>query len=235
MTFKRLAIFAACQFLFGKTWAQGTSTDTISNLSHTAVAKFYSSIVNEDQQLYNGPEYIWSYPKSTGHPFYIEDGFQEGTIQYDGVRYYGVPVQYELVKEVVVVKGANDARIELASEKVTEFSVGKGFFKRIAHPDLTSSFYQQLYDSKGIEILAQRKKVFKRSGKAEDLDVFREEDSYYVGKENRYYKIDDAADLYKLFGDKEKSLKNFAKSRKLAFRKDPQTFILEIVGYYNSI
>ena len=234
MTLKRLVTCAACIFIFSKTWAQSIA-DSASNSPYISAAKFYSAITDRNQQLYNGPEYIWSYTKSTGHPFYITDAFQLGSIRYDDVSYFDIPIQYELVKNVVIIKGANDERIELASDRISAFSVGNSVFKKVNSNNLPGLFYQSLYNSKGIEVLAARKKSFIRGGKAEDLDVFQEADSYYIGKGEQYYLITEAADLYKSFVDKEKLLKSFAREKKLSFRKDPQTYILEIVAYYNSI
>src|SRR3981081_2387657 len=64
----------------------------------------YHAYVSPDVTLYRGPLYVdYAYTIKTGYP-YFEDSIVEGAIVYNGVLYTHIPLQYDVVLDVVAIK-----------------------------------------------------------------------------------------------------------------------------------
>src|SRR5688500_17317528 len=74
-------------------------TKTINNLKAT-----YFTTIKENAHLYNGIQYEYYGPKTIGSPFFMIDSMHNGSVFYDGFLYEDVPLRYDLVNDVLLIK-----------------------------------------------------------------------------------------------------------------------------------
>ena len=148
--------FILVLFVFYTITAFGQNADTadISANQQLAAISTYQSFVKPSTNLYSGPQYIeYAYSIPEGTPM-LNDDFVEGTIFYNGILYSNLPMQYDLMKELVIVKDPMKVyKFTLFSQNVKWFTLANHKFERIENNDsgnaiIATGFYDVLYDGK---------------------------------------------------------------------------------------
>lgn len=126
--------------------AQSNITNTANNalIIHNAV-NAYHRFLSPQTNLYNGSEYInYAYPIKDGHPFFETAQFNNGTIEYNGVRYEAVPLLYdEIIDEVIIKHVDGVSKIKLNKERVTSFYLLDHQFVHLIPDSFTHSSIRQ--------------------------------------------------------------------------------------------
>lgn len=231
MTLRSMLAFFIFSFLLLLKKTNGQAFD-LETASIKNTIKHYQQALGYNMLLYNGPNYIWTYPKSVGHPFFISDSLQKGSVIYDGVTYVDIPMLYEQVQQELIIEGAEKSRIIVDKEKVEGFMLKGHQFKWVAATtSAPAGFYECLYN-KGLEVFAKHQKEPTRQFNPEDPYIFKESSFYYVRKDSVYHSITDQNDLLNLLADKKKNIKEYWKENKYSFKKNPEAFIINTVAFY---
>ncbi|MBD0333010.1 MAG: hypothetical protein ICV66_10165 [Chitinophagaceae bacterium] len=222
-------------------------TDTSNASIYTAALEntiqFYIDKLNGYQGLYNGSEYIGSYPGTTGSPFFEGETLQKGYISFDGVLYQNIGLKYDLVSNQVIIKAKQNLLMALVREKIDYFSLNGHLFIHLI-PDTARNdfpepgFYEVLYEvlyEGPVRVLARRNKNVERGVKPEDPNIFRQYNHYYIEKNSRFYPISSQGELIAVFADRKEEMKNYLRRSKAKFKKDPQKNIVEAAEYYGSL
>lgn len=199
------------------------------------IVLFYQQTLGRNMLLYNGPEYVWTYVKSVGHPFFITDSLQQGTVSYDGIVYYNMPLFYELVQQEVLLEGVEKFKIKLNKEKVQGFSIKGHQFKWIAgNSTINAGFYEHLVIGMMPVFVRYQKKLTQQFNPA-DPYIFQETASFFIEKDGRYYSINDQDDLLQIVSDHKKRVRDYWKENKLSFKKNAKEFIVNTIEFYTRI
>jgi hypothetical protein len=205
-----------------------------------ALRFFYKSI-GENSLLYSGKEYLpYEFP-TEGHAYLDADQMQAGSVAYEGILYSGIPVQYDLQRDLLIIKYYNPVfRISLFTDRVDSFSVANHHFIRLAPDTLTSrqitpGFYEVLYNRKTI-ILAKRKKVIEETVTVDKIRRrFLQKDIYYINLNGNYILVKNKANMLDAFSTKKKEISRYLKRNKLRFRIDRDASLIAAAKHYDEL
>lgn len=227
-------IFNSISFLF----AQFSATDsTFYDLAIQKVISLYNKTLEENTHLYNGMEYIEDHPGVIGSPFWKAIMPQMGSIYYDGVLYSNIPLAYDIVKEEVVIRNKQQLSVKLVPEKIDYFILFNQLFIHIANdsisnPGFQPGLYNVILDNASITVLAKRKKTPLRVLLPTDHYEFREVDTYFIKRNEKYYFVDNKSSLLNALQDKKDEIKKFIQKNKFNFKKDFENSIIKTADYY---
>ena len=69
----------------------------------------YHHLIKDQLALFNGVEYVDYDLGYSGNPFFLDDYYAEGTIEYDHMVYHDIPLKYDVVEDKVLVEYFNHA------------------------------------------------------------------------------------------------------------------------------
>jgi hypothetical protein len=189
--------------------------------------------------IYKGPEYgDYAYTLSSSHPYFDTAVYQNGSVVYEGVLYENVPLLYDIVHDVIVVRHFNMYhKIQLLSDKVSSFNIGEHHFIRLVADSnskvIETGFYETLYEGK-LTVLKKSVKVIQPIPSMSEIKNAAYPKNYFFVEQNgNYYAITNEKSLMKLFGDKKNAVQAYLKSNKIRFKKRKQEAIAKGVAYYD--
>lgn len=220
--------------------AQDTATDSsFYQRSLSSARSLYMKNIGANSYVYNGVAYENYWNKIIGHPFFI-DGFQQGSLYYDGSFYEDVPLLYDISRDELISKDfSKTIDIRLLKEKVRSFTISLYTFVRFdADSSNTSSlpagFYEQLH--KGVfNVLEKHRKEILHSMSIEEPNKFKEYDRFYIEKDDKYYEIVSEGDLLSLFRDQRTQMRKFLNRKEIQFKKNKEKAIVQAVAYYEQL
>lgn len=224
-----LLLFTAC-------FAQYDTVDSLPSFLQPVYHQ-YMTRVGGSANLYNGAEYEGSYRNILGSPFWGEKGFEDGTVVYEGIVYYHVPLAYDLIRNELVTKSFQQASIRLETSKLNAFLLGGHSFIIIrndttASNPLPDDIYELLFNDPAIQVLAKQTKHTRRPLHAEDQDTIVSHTSCYIRYRNTNYPVDATKDLVHIFQEPKNFFAAFWKQNHLNFKKDPETFIIQTTQFW---
>jgi len=229
----------------GKLFGQAAPIDSaaVQNTTQQTIANFYIAI-GQQSRLYSGHEYLPYERTIKGNALYPPDAetWASGEVNYDGLLYKGVPMMYDIYKDVVVVLLYNHfSMYTLLNERVHDFTLLGHHFVRVNADSLindnsgiSTGFYDQLYGGK-IGVLARRIKTIQNSTNvANSLETyFISKTEYYVRKGNTYYKVGSQSSFLNVLKDKKPLLQKYIKDNNIQFRQDPEGAMASLAAWYD--
>lgn len=222
-------------------FAQSSLADSVlyeKTLNNTIA--FFRNTIKEKSAVYTGREYIQYGNGIKGHPYFLQDSLQNGTVFYDGVSYPAIPLKYDIYKDVLLIPDYNKSNfIELLTEKINWFQIASHrfvyLFSKKENNQLNSGFYELLLSNPYASIYAKRSKKIPMASKAEEQQQFVQKNVYYIKENDDYFEVSNQASLLSFFKNKKELLKKYVKENKLNFKKDPESTIINTVEYYNTL
>jgi hypothetical protein len=198
--------------------------------------KQYTSQVGGSLLLYNGAEYAFAYPGMQGFPFFNTAYFEPGTVCFDHIVYYQVPLQLDLVNNILITKSGKGLSMMLDAKMVDSFLISNHRFIYLSADSISglnssSGYYERLYNGK-TKVYIKRRKQPERSFRAEDPYVFKEYDDYFILNGNRYFKIEKKKDINRAFKNHYKETASYLKSLRINFNKNKDMYLTEAATYY---
>jgi hypothetical protein len=202
----------------------------------------YQKAIGIDAPLYNGPEYV-DYRKAIRdwHQYYEKDVATPATVWYDGGVYENVPMLYDAYLDEAIIMREGTLKQKLISEKVKGFSLGGHTFLRIVVPDslsgapLRTGYYDVLLDQ-NVKMLVKRRKTIKMEKEPNlILEKFVLDEQFFLKNKGQYVKVKSRNSVLDVFEDKKKELKQFAREKKLNFRKQREQAILALATHYETL
>ncbi len=207
----------------------------------SAVRSQYMKNIGANSYLYNGVAYDRYWNGIIGHPFFMNEQFQQGSIYYDGSFYEDVPLMYDIAHDQLVSKNfAKEVKISLLSSKIRYFTIGKNNFTRImadstSISSLATGFYEILYKGT-ITVLEKHEKRIEHSFRAEDkITKFTQYNHIYVLKDDKYHLITNESGLQSLFKEQRAGIRMLLNRREVNFKKDPEGAVVKVVAYYEQL
>lgn|GEM_PF-378249 len=202
---------------------------------------FYTRQAGARSAIYNGCEYQFD-RINVGHAFFNTARFTTGEIICEDICYPGIPMLYDIVKDVLVIQGLNQIQITtLASNRVNQFTCfGYTFIRKSADSSNKSvpgtGFYQRLYNGR-MKVWAKNKKLIEE---VTDFGyqlkrVAVEKNRYYIEQKGNYFEVDGKQSVLGILKDKKKEIHHFIAKKKIRFRKDFNSALIQTVAYYCDI
>jgi len=231
--------------LFGQEAAVTDSARLQASLDKAA-SDFYIAI-GQQSRLYSGREYF-NYDRAIkGNALYPLDAqtWATGEVNYDGLKYTGVLMMYDIYKDELIVLLYNHFTMyTLLDERVHDFSFSGHHFVRVKADSLvndksgiSTGFYDQLYGGNKAEVLAKRVKTIQNSTNQTAIleTYFIEKHDYYVRKGNTYYSVGGQGSFLNVFKDKKAELQKYMKDNNIRFRSDPEAAMATLAAYYDRL
>lgn len=216
--------------------AQGSLDSTLYLNSVQKLSKFYYASLKENAPIYNGSAYTGHGQNIEGHPFFLEKAAFIGQVEYDGVWYINIPMQYDLIDDAVVIKDfTGNYPIKLNSQKIRSFKLDSFEFVQAYQISsmIPAGFYQRLYKG-GTQVLAKKKKqVLYRTNEEKTIANYQEFKSYFIVKDGVFTEVSKVKQLFAIYSDKTKEIKNMIGQKKLSFRKNPEQMLTAIASFYD--
>lgn len=211
------------------------SDSTLVATAERSLHQHYTRAIGAESRLYNGPEYVsYLLPHTQGQPFFLSAQAQPATITYAGNVYTSVPLRYDLVRGQLVLSAPSGREMSLLNEQVTQFELGEHTFVRLALDSSLAKpgFYEVLVGGPVQLLAAHHKMLEKRSTSDRVESEITAKDEFFVRKDRRYYPVDNAAALQRLFPARKAGLRQYVKEHKLVFRAEERANTLsELVRY----
>ena len=206
-------------------------------LSNTILS--YTYIMGAESLRFNGTTYTNYWHGVNGHPFFESENFKLGNIQFLAVQYQGIPLMYDIEKDLLVsTKYASPEPMALPGDKTRSFSIGQHQFERLDadnHANIKTGFYEILYRG-SINAYVKHQKEIKQSFKTEDrTPTFFQNDEYYIEKNGRFHAITAASDIASLFTEHQQEIRKKLKDRDINFKKYPEKCLIQIATFYDTL
>ena len=233
-TLKLLAFLISTTFFSGKVFGQAAQADSavFQASLDKQIANYYIAI-GQQSRLYSGKEYYYYDRVIKGTPLFPLNvqSWETGEVTYDGFKYQGVPMMYDIYQDIVVVLLYNHfSMYSLINDKVKDFSFSGHHFVRINidtipndKSGLTTGFYEQLYAGK-CQVVARHAKTY-----------FLEAHDYFLRKGKTWYKVNSQGALFSVLKDKKPALQKYLKDHNLVFNDNPELALSLLAAYYDRL
>lgn len=200
----------------------------------------YDNLMEDQSAIFNGAEYVDYDVGINGNPFFLTDYYSSGTIEFDDMVYYNIPLIYEVVQNKVIIEYIDhvgyNKQLVLQNDKIKFFEYEGHHFVNIneANPvgSLKEGFYDLLLDDE-ISIYAKRKKeIFKSIKNGQMVRKFTLEDQYYIQLDSNTHKVSGKSSLLKLYGDRKNEMKQFIKVKNLDLKKNFEESLISVTREY---
>lgn len=199
----------------------------------------YHAYLHPEPGLYRGPEYAdYAYQIQDGYPYCLADSPMMGSVLYNGILYRHIPLQFDLVKGLVVTMDPYHVwKIALDGEHLDSFTMGPHVFVHLrdslAPGAPRNGFYEQLYGGRLLLLKREAKTVQQQQsfgGPGFEKYVL-DNISYYLKKDGRYYPVNNRKELLAALKEKSRDIKKYIRSNHLRMRKDKENTLLTVITW----
>ncbi len=201
----------------------------------------YNRTFKEESHLYNGTEYTELSKKIKGTPYFEAIDWTNGSVFYEGTLYNNVPMLYDIVNDVLVLKDFNGVvKIKLVSEQIQYFSLSNHYFVRIESKGandstLTAGFYDFPVDGKVKVFIKKYKTIFEVTNANTVEKEYIDRSNIFILKDKKYYSVSSKSSILKLLKDRKKEVSKYLRDNKIRFGSNKENAIIKMVEHYNSL
>lgn len=195
----------------------------------------YKTATAENLRLYNGTEYLRAGHGIKGFPFLGSENMLKGDVFYDGHLYTGIPMQYDLVEDALVVNDyTGNTPIRLVKNKIAWFRIDGHRFVLIKTGQglPAAGFYECLYSGRLGAYARWQKGTY---GTGDNTSGYKLYHTWLVEKEGAFTTVENERAVLSMTGDEKGLLKKYIQANKLKFKKDPAGFLAGTIGYYDQL
>lgn len=187
--------------------------------------------------LYKGTEFQEYDTSIAGNPFYPDASMHTGMIEYEGIRYAGVRMMYDVYKDRLVVNSYNNHLLMPAMASIDSFYCYGRAYKRL-RPDTLRDFpgggiYEVVYTGR-IRLLAKQTKIVQVDPR-DRHKYFLDRTRYYLVRDGAYHAVATTKELLQLLNDHKKEVRQFIHQNNLDFKSDPTGDMKALFTYYDQL
>jgi hypothetical protein len=224
--------------------AQSSLNDSSTSDSAYAVAlRQYHSYVAPEVGLYRGIQYVdYDFTVQKGQPFLGPDAMRDGSVWYNGIRYDRVHIQFDLVREQLVIYDPFDAfKISLFMDMVDSFALGGHVYFRIRDSLVPSrlriGYWERIYQGR-LVVLKEERKFLRENIMISSDNVRLYIDgtlTYYFKKDGVYHPVNTRSELFDLLKDRRRSdIKRVMRKSNLQWSSDKEQLLKLVAAWYDS-
>lgn len=195
----------------------------------------YQQKIKEGSLLLTGSEYGYPDSKLTEHPFLKSDKPFIGSIHYFGIEYQNVPMQYDILRDELVLASA--LKLRLVREKINHFTLDGRSFIHLNAQNITEGltaegFYEELLPG-DMGLLAQRRKKVKEILSTDGITYqVSKADVFFIRKATTLVPIQNRRQFLQLLGDSRKKIATKLRKDRIKYRLNPEFYLLLAMRYY---
>lgn len=194
-----------------------------------------------DQKLVSGKIYHQApYGSVSGHPFCLNDEWQEGEVTMDDRVYKNLLLKYDIVNNELVLNTLNlnntSLQISLETGKISSFMMNKKKF--VVYPGKNNEetpVFCELVSSGTVDFLLLRSKEMRLSSSGGTDFEYKEYYSNYLYKDGELISFRGRSSLFRLFPDHRKELRKYISQQALLLGKKDTDDRALLVDYCNII
>jgi hypothetical protein len=224
-------------FSIQKGWGQVSNGDSILRKASAD----YLLLMKQNASLYNGAEYIAPKQLIEGFPFFGRENYFDGRVITSGVSFFDVPIQYDLVNDVLLIWSYDRSiLLMLNSEKIERFQLGNESFIRgslIKKNDAQTrkGFFQLIHEGQHMAISKKQKVVVQKTASDKSYAFYKQFNTYYLIIDGDWIQIASQKSVISALKSSKDAIKTFVSKQKLNFRKSPEVFLKEVLTYYETL
>lgn len=242
----RLGLSAVAVFLINNMYGQRApaAEDLAPAPAFKQAVGLYNQKMKNQALIYNGPEYHEPNVPSSGHPYFMEDFMENGTINYEGEIYTDIPMLYDVSRDRIIIEHFDQSGVGVQliphKERILGFLL---YDRRFVHltteiigQHMRPGFYDVLYDKGGIRALVKhRKEPLETVSQGGVLVSYEPKDQYFIFRDGQYFSVKAKSGLLRALKDEKKTLTQFMKKNVLSFRQNKERVIVAVVEYYDKL
>ncbi|MCK4745443.1 MAG: hypothetical protein KAT15_00330 [Bacteroidales bacterium] len=188
-----------------------------------------------DQDLVNGVQYYNRYLRSQGHPYFLEDRFENGSVTVDGKLYQDVKLKYDLFSQRVELEyktfSGGDNRLITVAEHMDAFRLGLYKFSRLELDGTTARFYQVIASDHFTCLVHWQKKLIPINSSTVYIEQFTKPSrTYWLELDGRTEPISNRKTFAKLFPlDKQQEIRRLIRQKHFSFRNATPDEIIRLI------
>jgi hypothetical protein len=240
---RKLRVITVCMALVAAGQPVAAQQPAADSVPTAYAIRLYQQFLYPEKNLYTGRQYLdYRNVLDEGHhPFFRTVDFQPGSVYYDGILYDNLPLQYDILKNAVVIWDPNRKYfIELVNEKLDWFTAGDTRFVHIrpvaaAKTQIDDGFYRLLYDGKTAVLKKEAKRVVQEIDIKKVLRMTEETPAYYIRKGNTYFPVSNKSSVLKVLAEQKSELNQFIRKNNLDFSGDKEKALAAIAAQYDQL
>jgi hypothetical protein len=222
----------SCNLLYSQSSA--TADAAVNN-----AIRIYADATGDQAPYYNGVQYR-RYPNYIhfGHPFFIADSLITGTINYNGVTYENVKLQYDEVNdELITTDLQGDNLVQLFKQKISGFTIGPHKFINLSRTYPRAGYYRVLYNGKSQILAKEFKSIQVKPGRitAETERSVNSSTDYYLRTDKGYEKFNRLNSFLSLMGNHRKEVARFIRDKKLRTRSGREDLYYQAASFFDQL
>ncbi len=194
---------------------------------------WYDEQINGDRAIHQiGEQFSPSKVRGDGDFPFLYESFMDGTLCYKGEYYPSVPLHYDIVVDMVLIKKLRfvDTFIEARQDEIDSFSIeGRKFVRLEIESDgyHRNAFYEVLYEGNHVSLITKRIKK-------EELDGYNRKDRFYILENSTAERVKSNFSLKRYFSENRKQIRRFISENELNARKSERDMI-DIINHADSL
>ena len=178
-----------------------------------------------DQDLVNGVQYSNKYRNARGHPYFLEDKFQNGSVTVEGRKYEDVWLKYDLLSQHVEIEyedfSGGKSRLITVAARMSAFNFGKYDFRKMTLQGDGELYYQAIRTSSFTCYIHWDKRLVPVHDGAGYTGQFSDpRTDCWLERDGTISRFHDRRSFAMLFGEElQKEIARFLKSEHISFRK----------------
>jgi hypothetical protein len=234
---KKLSLSLLVVFLHTMLFGQVPKSDSLvlSSSRYKAISN-YDLKLNENSRLYNGIEFINSFPLKgkKGFPYFLINNWQYGSIFYNGQLYEHVPLLFDTFQNRVIVDHpVSHEMIELNTEGIKYFIIANKYFVHLDTP--FSGFYQQVYGG-DTKIYTRHYKTVREKVDSETLIIeYIPKQKSYILKNGTYYLITSKRSALNVLKEHKSDLNKLLNQENISFKKNKDHALSRMGQYFDQL
>jgi hypothetical protein len=193
----------------------------------------------EKKLLLNGRVWIDKHSKAEGDQFFLTDTFLKGSVTFDGRRFDGLDLKYDLLNDELILRPESHPIIFMNKEMVDSFSlVYSGRDYKIINAGNNPSgilrgYVNVLYNGESALYVKYSKKIYPLAVDGR-YDLFVQVQRIYLQRGGELIPVKGKREFLNLLDDRKKEIRHYIKSNRLRLTgKDAGTFV-PVLEYYDS-
>jgi hypothetical protein len=220
--------------------AQNQVSDSLLPYKITSPENYYKKVIGSFMHPFYGTVYTFINQRAYGFPFWNTDSMRLGSIVYDHVLYNEIPLQYDIVNQLLVTTEPQKGfLIVLLSDKIHSFSIdGHNFFTIKANDsnNIIKTGYYELLINNNYSLWVKRDKEFKLPLRADELTGnYNTVNTYYIAVNEKFYTVQNKKEILSVLNDKKEAIRSFIKLNKLSFNAKIEEALIKVMAYYNTL
>ena len=185
------------------------------------------------------PHYVQQAPNDGSTYFAYSKDFEKGTVVFRGKLYTDVLMNLNAHTDELCIKDlVRGLAVILPKEYIGSFSIGLHqyeYLKQDVGSAQKTGYYEVLYAGK-VKLWKKIRKIFHEEPENGVLRRgFQLSESFYLWKNNTWNVVNKESDLRRLYPDQKNIIKRLARERNLAFGKNRERYLTDVVIYLDQL